>query len=155
MSGLFHRKKKVPKLTLPSDLARDHKALQFPSTPPPSKIIQPDEVKEAAGVRKSTRMPEPSPMVEPYIEEPRVRSPMPTPDFSGDNTLYIKVDVYQRILGELSSLKSDLNNLHTYNSRLQTSEYNEENSFTKLRRSMKVVHDKLLATDKTLFKPQG
>ena len=77
------------------------------------------------------------------------------PEMVTDDVLYIKMNVYQRVLGELEGLKTNLNKIKTYHKQLQTTEYNEEASFEKLRRSAKTIHDRLLYADKILFKPQG
>lgn len=153
MSGLFRRRKKVPSLTLPPHLGSGN-ALQFPTSPPPGRVIEPEAVKMAAGVKPIP--PSAPPMPEPrYIQEEEVPSmPSPTAPLMGDSGLYVKVDVYQRILGEFESVKSDFSDLKTANRHLQESEYNEEESFARLRNAMKTIHDRLLSIDKTLFKPQ-
>ncbi|MEK6845160.1 MAG: hypothetical protein AABY26_00255 [Nanoarchaeota archaeon] len=52
-------------------------------------------------------------------------------------------------------MKSELNQLKDINTKLETSEYNEEHNFDKLKKAMKNIHDRLLSVDKTLFKVQG
>ena len=79
---------------------------------------------------------------------------------SGENSyqeegpLFVKVDVYQRVLGELDDLKHQLNILKDVQHKLEDSEYNEERNFDKLRKSMKVIHDQMLQVDRVLFKAQ-
>jgi hypothetical protein len=74
---------------------------------------------------------------------------------SESGPLFIKVDVYQRILGEFDLLKDKLGELSKASTGLENSEYNEEDNFAKLKKSVRLLHDKLLVMDKTLFKSQG
>ena len=69
--------------------------------------------------------------------------------------LYVKVEVYQRMLGELDELRRGFLDLQQISKNIDESEYNEENNFNKLRRGMKNLHDNLLQADKILFKSQG
>tara|TARA_Y100000310_G_scaffold339943_2_gene434203 strand:+ start:674 stop:1255 length:582 start_codon:yes stop_codon:yes gene_type:complete len=66
--------------------------------------------------------------------------------------LFVKINVYQRVLGEIKGLKEEVANLGDISSALETSEYNEEQNFERLKRAVKVMHDRLLQTDRTLFK---
>ena len=38
---------------------------------------------------------------------------------------------------------------------LAASEYNEEENYAKMKRAVRIVHDRLLQVDKTLFKAEG
>ncbi len=84
-----------------------------------------------------------------------VRTPFPMYEKVESEPLFVKVDVYQHILGELDSMKIDLDALSGISKSLETSEYNEEDNFAKLKRTVRAIHDRLLQVDKTLFKSQG
>jgi len=79
-------------------------------------------------------------------------TPAPVDSEETGGPLYVKIDVYRRIWGEVEGLRGKLNDLQETNVKLEGSEYNEEHNFTKLRRSIKGVHDRLLQIDKILFK---
>ena len=53
------------------------------------------------------------------------------------------------------AIKAKLNEMTEISKALEVSEYNEETDFTKLRRAVKGLHDRLLVVDKTIFKTQG
>ena len=53
--------------------------------------------------------------------------------------LFVKVDVYQELLTKMNELKLDFSHLRHTNNQLQQSEFNEVNSFEKLRKSMKNI----------------
>jgi hypothetical protein len=162
--GWLFGKKKTPRVPFPEPHAGED-TLRFPAPPTSERIIEPNKLKEAAGVvpppaeEQPVQEPalpmeqaEPQPMAQPVAPV----SPVPRPSIPGHHPpLYVKITVYQRILGELDSLKHDLSHLHTVNEHLETSEFNEENNFSKLRRNVRVIHDRLLQMDKTLFKTQG
>lgn len=168
MGWLFGSKKKVPKVPFPEGMPIDKKQLDFNSLRFPKKItskeniIEPEGIKAAAGLSKEgielpvigedfeTEMP--TKVKSAFDKKPR----LPTPFFAGSNEpLYVKLGIYQRLLGELNSLKSNINKLKEVNHHLSTSEYNEENNFKKLKRSVKNIHDRLLEMDKIIFKTQG
>ncbi len=152
MGWLFGKKK--PKVPLPEGKPLDEKTLQFPSAPPKEKIVEPAEVKAAAGVDKPTDTPIEAPAELPAVPAKPEEAPAPIPSTIRES-LHVKVDVYQRILGELENLKHDLSYLDETNRRLDSSEYNEESNFDKLRKAIKSMHDRLLQMDKVLFKIQG
>lgn len=165
MGWLFGRKKTVPKVPFPEGRMIDEKALRFPAPSSSERIIEPDKVKEAVGFSKPLAFPEEMDVSEekyipvpPSFSPPRAIKPaaFPSPaDFMPRQDLYVKVDVYQRMLGELDDLRRKLAELGETSKSLQTSEYNEEHNFNKLRKLMKSLHDNLLHADKTLFKSQG
>ncbi|HLD79185.1 MAG TPA: hypothetical protein VJA18_01360 [Candidatus Nanoarchaeia archaeon] len=161
MGWLFGRKKAVPKVPFPEGKPYDEKALRFPTSSSQDRIIEPESVKAAVGFDKPVAFPEEEPMMEDQLPAPpifpfsRTSRPMPTPEFMPRQELYVKVDVYQRMLGELDELKKKLWELSETSKSLEVSEYNEEANFNKLRKSMKSLHDSLLHADKTLFKAQG
>jgi len=168
MGWLFGRKKVVPKVPFPSGRFLDEKALQFPSPESSERVIEPEKVKEAVGFAKPMTFPEeeepmplpaeeeelPEPPKAPYSPMPKYAS-APSPEVMPKHELYVKVEVYQQMLGELDELRRGFADLQQINKNLEESEYNEENNFNKLRRGMKALHDNLLQVDKLLFKSQG
>ena len=157
--GWLFGKKKVPKVPLPQGRPIDEKALHFPTAPSPEKIIAPESVKEAVGVGKQEpfpTLPEPMEMVTPPSApaEPK-HLQAAVARFRDNEPLYVKVDAYQRVLGELDELKLSLSHLASANRHLENSEFNEENNFSKLKKSLASMHDQILKIDKTLFKSQG
>jgi hypothetical protein len=159
MGWLFKRKRKVPKIPFPEAMSGEDGTLKFPENSG-DRVIEPEDVKDAAGLggemsltpdMEDDDMPtkqEEMPMPSRSVEMPRKRE---VPVMSND-PLYVKVDVYQRILGEIGNLKGHLLKLGETNRGLENSEYNEEANFDKLRKSMKAMHDRLLKADKVLFK---
>lgn len=165
--GWLFGKKKEPRIPFPEPYGAGEDTLQFPPPPGFGKVIEPAAVKEAAGIGEDDsetaddvqqQQPMPTERQKASIlgkfggrspsKQLFVPSPKPAP-------LFIKVNVYQRILGELDSLRSDINHLHSVNNHLETSEYNEEKNFENLRRNIRAIHDRLLQIDKTLFKNPG
>jgi hypothetical protein len=156
MGWLFGRKKKVP---FPEPQKIDEKELKFPTTPHSDKVIVPEQLKEVAGVKK---VDEPVPSPEPSKKEKKVA--LATPEFNNlpakspvmeetDNSpMYIKIQVYQRVLGELDELKDEISSLSHVSKNLTESEFNEDKHFEKLKKEIKSIHDNLLKLDKVLFK---
>ncbi len=170
MGWLFGRKKVVPKVPFPQGRPFDEKALQFPSIDSSDRVIEPDKVKEAVGFSKPMAFPDedesmnmpmdeeielPSAPTPSFPSTSRYKSPTPSSGFMPKHELYVKVEVYQRMLGELDELRRGFTDLQQINKNIDESEYNEENNFNKLRRGMKALHDSLLQADKILFKSQG
>lgn len=167
MGWLFGRKKVVPKVPFPQGRPIDEKALQFPTISPSERVIEPEKVKEAVGFSKPMAFPdeEESMLLEEEVSEAPVPSFPPQRKYVGPESvsagimpkqeLYVKVEVYQRMLGELDDLRRGFAGLQQINKTIDESEYNEENNFNKLRRGMKSLHDSLLQADKILFKSQG
>jgi hypothetical protein len=134
-----------------------------PMNPPQSKPMPMPESKPLP-----PRQPMPSPVARqplptrrplpprPQAQQPAVPVEPRANPFMGneEGPLYIKINVYQRILGEVGLLHKELTELSHCNRVLENSEYNEEADFAKLRRSMRQVHDKLLDVDKRLFSSQ-
>src|SRR3989338_132966 len=93
----FNLKKKVPKVPFPEGRLLDEGSLRFPRHAPMDKIIEPEKVKEAAGINSMEMLPEPEeiaseelPMKEvPYLRRPSFQSQVSEP-------LFIKKEVYQR-----------------------------------------------------------
>lgn len=171
MGWLFGRKKAVPKVPFPEGKPFDEKALRFPAPSSSERVIEPEKVKEAVGFAKPTAFPEeeemapeemPVPSYFPFLGSKKRPATMPSPfesaptfELSSRQELYVKIEVYQKMLGEMDELRKRLLELGEANKRLETSEYNEEHNFNKLRKFMKSLHDSLLHADKTLFKAQG
>ncbi len=165
MGWLFGRKKAVPKVPFPEGKPFDEKALRFPAPSSSERVIEPEKVKEAVGFTKPMAFPEeemPVPPSFPFPGAQRKPAAMPSPfeslpafELGPRQELYVKVEVYQKMLGEMDELRKRLWELGEANKHLQTSEYNEEHNFNKLRKFMKSLHDSLLHADKTLFKAQG
>ena len=155
MGWLFKRKRKIPKVPFPEALSADTGALKFPDSLT-DRVIEPEDVKDAAGLSEEMEqnMSTSSETDEDMIETPLSEMPqrnLPA-QIRSSEPLYVKVDVYQRILGEIGNLKEHLLELGETNRGLENSEYNEEANFDKLRKSMKAMHDRLLRADKVLFK---
>ncbi|MBS3127455.1 hypothetical protein J4228_04795 [Candidatus Woesearchaeota archaeon] len=160
MGWLFGKKKKaVPKVPFPEGKMIDERALRFPTSFSTERVIEPERIKEAAGMKESLPVPELSPKpVMPAIPSSfkrEVKQPLSFPPRSTLGPLYINVEVYQQVLGRLEDLKKEFTILNEKNRSLETSEFNEEGHFEKMQRSVKVLHDRLLQIDKTLFKAQG
>ncbi len=176
----WFRRKKIPKVPFP-EAHPAGAALRFPTMKPEERIIEPAKVKEAVGLEMPSLTEEapslPSlPTFEELSAEPaEVEKPAPTfsaappkpaarapfaPSYTSytkpeSEPLFIKVDVYQRVLGEIDSLKKDISDAFDASKKLETSEYNEEENYAKMKRAIRVIHDRLLQVDKTLFKAQG
>lgn len=161
MGWLFGRKKIVPKVSFPEGRDIDENALRFPGAMSSERVINLEDLKKAAGFEKTAMADEE--MKEDMPPEPKVglfkrtlpflRTPQPQSMRS--EPLYIKIDVYQHILGEIDGLKLTLSQLSETNRHLESSEFNEENGFEQLKKSVKAMHDRLLQVDKILFKSQG
>lgn len=158
MGWLFGKKKIEPKVPFPEGKSFNEKALQFNRNSPSEKVFEPEQVHAAVGVNEPITPPE-------KVEEKTVEAPQevteqeefvpPKNPFAAPVTnepLFVKVEVYQKILGELNGVKENITELREASRNLEGSEYNEEKNFSKLRRSTKSAHDKLLHVDKIIFK---
>lgn len=165
LGWLFGKKRVAPKVPLPEGLF-DDKNLQFSKKFSGEKLIEPENLQAAVGFNQpfnlppDLEVPAPSPKSKgksknaalPTFAQEKPESALP---ISSSGPVYVKVDVYREILQEVDVMKSELNQLKDINTKLETSEYNEEHNFDKLKKAMKSVHDRLLLVDKTLFKVQG
>ncbi len=149
MGWLFGKKKsQVP---FPPGRPLDEGALRLPGRIGRERIIEPERIKAAAGLESPLPFPE---------EEPESQDDVPTANVTSafpqlkKKPLYLNVRIYQQLLGEMDNIKAKVAELQQLNQALETSEYNEENNFTKLRRAVHSVHDQLLQIDKSLFKNQ-
>lgn len=162
MGLLFWRKKKAPKVPLPEGEQLDDNALKFPTKESSEKSFEPKEIKEAVGFDKPVDFPgeetaQPEMPEEELIPQQEPEKTPPNlepyePKQPGKEEIFVKMDVYRRIIGEIDLLKKNLIQLNEINKDLDVSEYNEDKHFNKLRRLMKGLHDSLLNVDKTLFK---
>jgi hypothetical protein len=147
MGWLFGHKKVQPKVPFPEGRLAEG-SLTLPGKLSRERIIEPDEVKAAAGLEK--------PIAFPRSENPfsfkKTRdvplsvmppSSVPTPN----GPLFLKLDTYQQVLTELNNIKAAITTVN-----ITVSRYNEEEEFLKLRKSVKSLHDKLISIDKALFK---
>ncbi len=149
MGWLFGRRKKVPLVPFPEGRMMDENALRLPGRISTDRIIEPDYIKQAAGVEMPPLMPRT------MAQEPFPTAETIPPGMGPENFVYVKVDVYQRVLGELELIRGKLAELQEIDQHLQSSEYNEEHNFVKLRRAVKSMHDRFLLIDRTIFKMQG
>lgn len=167
MGWLFGKRKVVPQVPFPERKGTEESTLRFPPAPG-DRVFEPEQVKAAVGIGKrfswggdtSSERSSESMMGRTNTDlsadsveasNSAVSGPSAFPS-SKSEPLYIKVEVYRHLLGEMESLRRDLSYLHTVTSHLQASEYNEEHHFTKLRRAMRGMHDRLLQVDKLMFK---
>ncbi|MFA6461415.1 MAG: hypothetical protein WCV90_04045 [Candidatus Woesearchaeota archaeon] len=150
LGWLFGKKKVLPKVPFPEGQPFDENTFQFSKRFNGETVIEPEHLQAAAGYNQPFNLPESGSRT----MSSSTSAPMPASNFNSE-PLFVKVDAYQRILGEMDGLKSNLNKLQEVNRHLESSEYNEENNFEKLKKAMKMAHDKLLQVDKTLFKYQG
>jgi len=159
MSWLFGKKKIEPKVPLPEGKPFNERSLQLLKKEQSEKVIEPGRIQAAAGLEKPIILPEENlPTKE---QEESEEAPVPQPfttslqqPFAEQKVepLFIKMDVYQKILGELDEIKGKLTELRETSKNLEGSEYNEEKNFLKLRKITKVMHDRLLQADKIIFK---
>lgn len=167
MGWLFGKKKLVPRIPFPEARPLGEGALRLPNRISPEKVFEPEKFKAAAGFNQFPPFPEEEDLGEAQglLSEPfpptAAGLPKPSPLTSlksvgpavkESEPLFIKVEVYQRVLGELEDIKMKINNLYTVNRHLDSSEYNEENNFEKMKKAVKNIHDKLLQIDKITFK---
>jgi len=160
MGWLFGKRKKVPQVPFPEGRTFEEGSLRLPRRLSGERVIEPDLIKAAAGLEKPLAFPD-EPELKPKTDKkswfPAFASgSLDLPLVNEKSTpLYVKMEVYQRILSELDGTKTNLTELQNANKALETSEYNEENNFVKLRRAVKNIHDRLLLIDKTIFKTPG
>lgn len=149
--GWLFGKKKVPQVPFPEGQMVDEAALRFIDGSPVERVIEPEHFKDTGrfGIPRMSFSREETPQKD--------SNPFPRSVSSGSQSepLFVKMEVYQRVLGEMDGLKLALSQLGDISRHLESSEYNEENHFDILRREVKLAHDKLLQVDKLLFKSQG
>ncbi|MEK6938943.1 MAG: hypothetical protein AABX04_07940 [Nanoarchaeota archaeon] len=152
LGWLFGKKKVLPKVPLPEGLPFDEKTFRFSKKFGGDTVIEPEDLHAAAGFNQPFNLPENAPRA---LRPGSTPAPTPTETGMSPEPVFIKVDAYQRILGEIDEVKSNLIKLQEANRHLESSEYNEENHFERLKKAMKQAHDQLLQVDKTIFKYQG
>lgn len=154
MAWFFSKKKVVSKVPFPEPHSLDDGAIRFPMRPHSERTIEPEHIQEAIGVEDLHRMPAEE-LPRPSLSRSKLDMPQERRAPKQDTIpLFVKVDVYQKILTEMDTLHKTLSSLGEVSKELEVSEYNEENNFLKLKRALKSVHDRLLIVDKTLFKRQ-
>ncbi len=154
MGWLFGKKKlNAP---FPEPRVLDDGALRFPMRSSSDRIIEPEQLKAVAGLEQPPpirNMPKPAAAtIPPEDEESTQKYPLAA---EADEPLFVHIDVYRQVLGAIDDIKKGVNSLQETSKRLETSEYNEETHFTKLRRAVKSMHDRMLQMDKTVFKLHG
>lgn len=154
LGWLFGTKKVQPKIPLPGSRPFDEKTFQFSKKFGKETLIEPEHLQAAAGFDQPLSFPEamgrapPRPMRSPFGEqEAELTTPRAT-----KKPIYLKVELYEKLLWEVDTLKYDCIKLQQANNHLETSEYNEEHHFEKLKKDLKALHDKLGRVDKILFK---
>ncbi len=152
MSWLFGKKKVLPKVPFPEGHPLDEKTLRFPGRFR-ERVIEPEQVKAAVGMEKDFFPEEEVPEAEEPIMPKKASMTIRPPSLSL-TPVHLKVEVYQKILGELDSMRTDLTKLQESANKVQSSEYNEEHNLSKLKKHMRGLHDQLLNIDKRLFKTQ-
>ena len=149
MGWFFGNKQKlVPKVAFPQGKPFDEKELTFPQTFSREQIIQPSAVKNAVGMDFPEEKDTP-----PLSIKSNVSNVIPSYASSGTESaeIFVKVEVYQRVLGEVDGLRKELNDLGSIQKKIESTEYHEEEDFASMERSLKSVHDALLRMDKKLF----
>lgn len=140
--GWLFGSKKTPRVPLPEGQF-DEKTLQFPISSNSRTIIpeyQEEEHEQSAPI--------PEVPVSPATRKNMKVSPSKLPIH---RHYYIKVETYEQVLADLEGLRKDLGHLGEINHLLETSEFNEEADYDKIKRGLKNAHDKLVIMDKTLF----
>jgi hypothetical protein len=157
--GWLFGKKKVPEAKVPFPAGRvlDEGALRLPGRTGRERVIEPEAIKAAAGLEEPLSFPEAEEGFTeaslPSYSTPSSSGKMPTmPFFKVKKPVYIKVDVYQRLLGEMDAVKARILEMQEVDRKLETSEYNEENNFAHLRRAVRSIHDHLSMVDRIVFK---
>lgn len=154
MGWLFGHKKVQPKVPFPEGRTVEG-TLNFPGKNSRGRVIEPDEVKAAAGLEKPLVFPQPE-SPSPFSFKRTVEMPPPSMapfhsfESASDGPLFLKLDSYQQVLSELNNIKATIASVN-----ITISRYNEDEEFLKLRKSVKSLHDKLIAIDKVLFKGDG
>ncbi len=169
MGWFFKKKKKA--LDVPVPMRKlDESAFSFDNKGGPP--VAPKDLKKAAGfdnpIRAPTKqptkdefltdpfanLPEPKktrPAARPFVREPQA-AVAPTYVEPADEFVFLKVEQYKRILGELDASHESLNHLSNISRKLYQSEFNEERNFARLKNTIRSIHDKFLSVDKTIFK---
>lgn len=157
LGWLFGTKKVQPKIPLPGSRPFDEKTFQFSKKFGKDTLIEPEHLQAAAGFDQPFNFPEaigrapPKPMRSAFGTE----EIEPAVSRVAKKPIYLKVNLYEKILWEVDTLKYDCIKLQQINNSLDTSEYNEEHHSEKLKKELKALHDKLQRIDKILFKYPG
>ena len=158
MGWLFGKKKIVPKVPFPEGRGIDKNSLQLPQKSSREKVILPDQVKAAVGLEQSEPIPQQEETLptqtEQNVEMPPFSSQPETkiPEQKIKKQVNVKVNTYRNILTELNELKKNAFEFNDINKKLELSEYNEEKDISRMKKSTKSMHDRLLQIDKIIFK---
>jgi hypothetical protein len=137
--GLFSRKKKVEVPVPPHE-----DLLRFPKPSQVERVIQPEKVKEAAGIGKPLPPPEePLPVVSPPLEKPVRERQEP---------FFIRIQHYRELIKDLDYVKEKSEKMEKINEELEKSEFNEKKDYESLKNNLKKIHERLLFMDDTIFK---
>ena len=142
--GWLFGSKKTPKVPLPEAGMFDENALQFPVTSQ-SRTIIPDYHEEETTVAPQ------APAAQQEIIKKGTKVISTAKILPTHRHFFLKVDTYQQILADFDGLKKDLSHLGEVNRLLETSEFNEEADYDKIKRGLKYSHDRLVSIDKVLF----
>src|SRR3989344_2058012 len=111
MGWLFGHKKVQPKVPFPEGRPAEG-SLNLPGKVSRERIIEPDEVKAAAGLEKPIVFPKPeSPFsFKKTAQEMPTMEPLLSPSFESRSSgpLFLKLDAYQQLLAELNNIKSTI-----------------------------------------------
>ena len=150
MGWLFGRKKVQPKVPFPEGRAAEG-TLSLPGKMSRERIIEPEQVKAAAGLERPIAYPSeeipPFPAKKAWEASANTISPFSSPELEVTGPLFLKLEKYQHLLEELNSIRGTI---AAFN--VKTLEYNEQTQLIKLQKAVKSLHDRLLLMDKTLFK---
>ena len=139
--GWLFGSKKTPRVPLPEG-QYDEKTLQFPKSSN-SRTIIPEYQEEHEQNAPLHQASSPQPM--------RKNVKIIPTKLPAHHHYYVKVEIYEQILADMEGLKKDIGHLSEINHLLETSEFNEEADYDKIKRALKNAHDKLVSMDKTLF----
>ena len=156
---LGNKKKIVPKVPFPEGQALDDKALSFPQFVSSPKVVEPETLKAAVGTSAGIDLslapfeinePEqaPSRPLRPGTVAPSLTASAQTVE---NSEMFVKVDAYQHVLGEIEGIRKNLSEMGAIQKKLESSEYYEEEDFDTLQRLLKSMHDGLLKMDKKLY----
>lgn len=165
--GLFSRKRRIEVPSPPSeDLLRFPKASEV-------KVIRPGKIKGPLDMEKAAPLPE-IPLIlknkvdlmqlkeeiSPVLFKPTFPLPLPEktfptpperPSFTLKKPVFLRVQDYQVLLGNLRNIKNKTDGLDQTTENLEKSEFNENRDFEHLKSNLKNIHDHLLHMDDTLF----
>ncbi len=162
MGWLFGKKKETPRVPFPQ--GAEEGALRL-GKGAGSRVIEPEKLREAAGIGREEEegaipfqrreIASASLQQRPLPMQQAMPGAFARAVAQEYQPLFIKVESYQRILGELDGMKEQLGKLGETSRKLESSEYNEEKNFASLQRGTKAIHDHMLQVDSTIFKTRS